>query len=120
MEKKSEHKLGECPARMFISDEVSCNDPFNKRIPLTSVLSKLEEWQIFDIYQFYVNHYGPFPIIERAEENCSIGCVSGFIPKTEEYFEDDVRRSRTIFNKCPACADDPLIGPGTVVTILPN
>ena len=116
--KEIEHKLGECPARMFISDEVSCNDPFNKRIPLTSVLSKLEEWQIFDIYQFYVNHYGPFPIIERAEENCSIeGCVSGFIPKTEEYFEDEVRRSRTIFNKCPSCADKSLIGPGTVVNI---
>lgn len=116
--KEIAHKLKTVPARMFMTDEVSTNDVFNKRIPLTSVLSKLEEWQIFDIYQFYVNHYGPFPIIERAEEKCSVeGCVSGVIPKTEDYYEDEVRRSRTIFNKCPACGDKSLIGPGTVVEI---
>lgn len=117
-ETENPHNIGQCPARMFMSDEVSTNDPFNKRVPLTSVLSKIEEWQIFDIYQFYVNHYGPFPIIERAEENCSVeGCTSGVIPKEETYYEDEILRSRTIFSKCPSCSDKSMIGPGTIVEI---
>lgn len=112
------HNYGECPAKMFMSDEVTSKDIFNKRVPLTSVLSKLEEWQTFDLYKFYTDHYGPFPVIEKVKQNCSVeGCNSGILEKEETWIEDEMTRSRTIYSECPSCKDKSMVGPGTVITL---
>ena len=112
------HGYGCCPARMFMTDQVTSKDVFNKRVPLTSTLTKLEEWQTFDLYKFYVDHYGPFPVIEKVEEKCTVeNCNSGIIEEEETWFEDEVTRNRTIYKECPVCKGKSLPGPGTVITL---
>lgn len=112
------HKIGYCPCRFFIEDEITPNDCFSKKIPLTSVLSKLEDWQIFDIYKFYTDHYAPFPVIEKGEEKCSNdSCKGGMITVEDTYYEDDIRKTREIFKDCPVCKDKKITGPGTIISV---
>ncbi|MDB0602159.1 hypothetical protein PL373_13575 [Tenacibaculum maritimum] len=112
------HNAGVCPARMFISDKFNSKDEFNRKIPFTSTLSKIKEWQLFDVYNFYVKHYGAFPIIERVEDICDVeGCHSGVIEESHTYYEGDVEKYGTKYIDCPACSKKELLGPGVVIDI---
>ena len=115
---ENKHSIGSCPARMFMTSNVTTRDIFNKRIPLTSVLTKLEEWQTFDFYKFYTDHYLPFPVIEMIEQKCSIdGCDNGVIKTETTYLVGDVEKTRDILAACPSCESRKLTGPGTTVTL---
>lgn len=112
------HKAGVCPARMFISDRFNSKDEFNRKIPFTSTLSKIREWQLFDVYKFYVDHYAPFPVIEKVEDVCDVdGCEAGIV--TEEYSHQENGKEVLGYKKsdCPSCSKKEVMGPGVLVEI---
>jgi hypothetical protein len=115
------HGVGYCPARMLLSKPLNSEDSFNREAPLAPVLSKLEEWQQFEIYKYYTDHYASFPIIERPEENCSVdGCENGIVKEyyTELVGDAEVQRHKSY--ECPSCAKRKVIGPGTEISIKPK
>lgn len=112
------HRIGYCPASFIISEKVNSKDCFNRKTPLTSSVSSLEEWQIFETYKFYTDHYAPFPVIEMAEQDCSVeGCENGIITEEDTMFEDGV--AKPIFRKreCTDCGSKNLIGAGTIIEV---
>jgi hypothetical protein len=112
------HDAGVCPARMFLNDQLNSKDCFNRRIPFSSSLSKMMEWQYFDAYKFYADHYASFPVIERIEDKCEVeGCHSGIIEYEEAVISDGDKVFHTKFKDCPACAKKDMIGPGIVVNL---
>jgi len=118
LETEQSHTMGECPARMFLHEKLNSAGDFNRKIPFSNVISKMKEWQNFDTFRNYVDHYAPFPVLEAPEEKCSVdGCEGGYIPHEDEYYENEILKTRTILNKCPSCESRDLIGPGTVIRI---
>ena len=112
------HEAGVCPARMFMTDKLNSKDDLSRKIPFSSSLSKLMEWQYFDIYKFYVDHYASFPVIEKIEDECDIeGCESGYIRYEEKILIDGEYETKDTFKECPNCHNKDLIGPGLVVNI---
>jgi len=112
---------GRCPGRMFLSE--SLNGGFNRRIPISTSLSKMSEWQRFDIFKTYADYYYPFPVIERVRENCTIdGCVDGkILVGNQEYIEDGMSLNRPIYDSCPSCAErSDIVGPGLVIELQPR
>ncbi|HET8839739.1 MAG TPA: hypothetical protein VFM82_12185 [Flavobacteriaceae bacterium] len=112
------HEAGVCPARMFLSDQLNSKDCFNRRIPFSSSLSKLMEWQYFDAYKFYADHYASFPVIEKVESECEMdGCVSGFISYDSTFIENGEERTVTLQKECPSCSKKEVLGPGVLIEI---
>jgi hypothetical protein len=67
------HTLGYCPARMLWSDKLADENYFNKRSPITDVLSDLDWYLFWKVAERYLNLYAPFPIyisykFNKAEE----------------------------------------------------
>ena len=115
------HGLDYCPARFFVSDSLNSNCEFSRKNPIAKILSKLEEWQNFDTYKTYVDHYVPFPVLEAPEQRCSVeNCQDGKIHSHDQWEENGIMKTRTIINDCPSCSNRELIGPGTVIKIPPK
>lgn len=112
------HDAGVCPARMFLSDQLDSKDCFNRRIPFSSSLSKLKEWQYFDTYKFYADHYASFPVIEKVENTCEMeGCTSGILTYDHEVIIDRESTFETRTKDCPACSKKEVLGPGVLIEI---
>jgi len=112
------HGIGYCPARSFIDTPLNNQNFFTRKSPLGNSLSKLSEWQIFDTYKFYTDHYAPFPVIETVEEDCSVEkCEGGQIAIEQDYIADNQRKTLITYRECPSCSAKGIIGPGTVLTL---
>lgn len=121
IEKETAHNLGYCPARMFLNERLNSNNQLNRSIPLSLVLSKLQEWQLFDLYKFYTDHYAPFPIIEMTRNKCgNDNCKNGTIYEDEVYFSGDESKVRTTTKECSICKEKNQIGVGAKVLIDPQ
>ncbi len=100
------HYIGYCPARMFLNERLNRSNEFNRKAPLTVVLSKLKEWQYFDIFKFYIDHTAPFPTTEQMKLKCGAeDCNNGYVHKDEFIFEDGSRRNYTTKIKCKTCEE---------------
>ena len=118
---ENENVSGRCPGRLFISESLSGG--FDRRIPISTSLGKMSEWQRFDVFKSYADHYYPFPVIEKVRENCSIdGCVDGQINiGTREYEQDGTKFSKPLFEDCPVCSKkSEIMGPGLVIELQPR
>lgn len=121
VEKSSPHNIGYCPARMFIREKLNSKSEFSRNSPLTKVLSKLQEWQLFDVYKFYTDHYAPFPVVEMIRAKCgNDSCVNGSIINEEVYFIDGVSTVKQSVEKCDVCAGNNLIGIGAKILVDPQ
>ncbi len=121
LEMSVEHEIGYCPARMFINERLNRSNEFNRKAPLTVVLSKLQEWQYFDVYKFYIDHTAPFPTTEQLKAQCgSEHCNNGYIETENVYFEDNAKKSITNRSKCKACEELNTIALGGRVLISPT
>ena len=112
---------GRCPGRMFLSE--SLTGGFNRRIPISTSLSKMSEWQRFDVFKTYADYYYPFPVIEKVKENCSAdGCVDGKILIGEtSYDEDGVKFTKPLYDDCAVCKGrSDIIGPGLIIELQPR
>lgn len=125
-EKSVPHTAGKCPARMFVSKRMNKNSDLLRLNPFSNMISKMQQFQIFDIYQFYVDHYAPFPIIEKPEEKCeNTDCVGGYINNIITTYEIDAEGNKNEINtpkqtECDLCKQRQITGPGTVITIPPK
>lgn len=103
LERESLHNIGYCPARSFVSTSSNSQNKFMRRIAFSSSLSKLEDWQYFDIFRNYVDHYAPFPVTEAPKKACpNPQCNDGFI--SEEVIVDPINNiTETKLTTCPTC-----------------
>lgn len=118
LESSKKNNAKRCPARMFMSETL--NGGFDRRIPISTSLSRMSEWQRFQIYKNYADHYYPFPVIERMEEKCGNSqCDSGQILVGEREVQvDGVKFKRAVYDECPVCKGrEDVIGPGLVVEL---
>ena len=114
------HGLGYCPARMFLEDRLNSNGELNRKAPLSFVLAKLQEWQLFDLYKFYTDHYAPFPVVEMVKAKCGVeNCNNGVISKENHYFENGDRKVLLTHENCKVCKDNNTIGVGTRILLDP-
>lgn len=121
LEKTVEHNLGYCPARMFLEERLNNNRELNRKSPLSASLSKLEEWQLFETFKFYTDHYNPFPVTEMVREKCSVdGCVKGVVYREDVYYERDEKKTRTVATECKACKNKNQIGVGAKILLDPQ
>lgn len=115
------HNAKSCPARMFLNDKLNEENDYNRKNPFSNAISKLEEWQIFDIYKFYADHYSAFPVIEAPADNCGVdACIKGFIHNEDTYNDGEVIKTRTVYTPCEVCKSKDLIGPGTTIRVQPK
>ena len=120
IETSQQHNIGYCPARMFINEMLSSSEWFDRKIPLSSALSKLTEWQLFDTYKFYTDHYAPFPIVEMVKAKCgNEDCNNGTIELKSYYTDNGVEKHRSTYTSCPTCESNNKIGVGTVLLLDP-
>lgn len=109
------HNLGFCPACFFV-DSPLYDGEYSRQIPLSSVLSKLAEWQEFDVYRYFTDHTAPFPFVVLSSEDCTQeGCENGTI-----YYEEE--RGGNIIDlekECPSCLP-PSLALGSVIEVMPN
>lgn len=121
LETRTPHGLTFCPCRVFVEERLNSEGKLNRFSPLGSVLSKLQEWQQFDIYKFYTDHYAPFPVVEMVRANCgNDNCNNGFIKKEIPYVADGETRMLESFEKCDSCAENNNIGVGAKIFIEPQ
>jgi len=121
LEKSIKHGLEECPARMFVTKRLNSKSQFKRNAPLSSVVSKLKEWQYFDIFKFFTDHYAPFPVTEMMRGKCqNDNCEGGFIysdiiPTTIVDGVVGEQERRKV--KCPQCEAANTIGVGTKILL---
>lgn len=116
-----EHKIGYCPAHCFIKTPLNSKNVHKRSTPIATNIGKVREWQLFNIYKYYAEHYASFPIIEKMKARCSEeNCVNGFIPNPKgTYFEDDVKKQLPNI-PCPSCSKGDAVGVGTVINLKPK
>jgi len=118
LEVENPHGLGYCPAKFFYDKPLLNKHEFDRSVPLTNTLGVMTQWQIFQWFTFYADHYGVFPIVEYADSGCGDDrCEGGVIQRQPiQNDENDVIRY-TEPKACEVCANKNLIGPGTSVGI---
>lgn len=121
IEKSVLHGSDSCPARMFLREKLNSNSDFNRKTPLVNALSKLQEWQYFDIYKFYTDHTAPFPVIEMVRGKCgNDNCVNGFYMEEVQDYAGGNNVIKNIQVKCESCASANTIGVGTKILVEPQ
>ena len=114
------HNIGYCPARMFLKERLNSKAAFNRKTPLSSALSKIQEWQLFDIYKFYTDHYAPFPVTEMLRSTCGDDrCNKGWIEHKETYYDTGETKENVTRVKCPTCSSNNFVGVGAKIMIDP-
>ncbi|GAF92159.1 unnamed protein product, partial [marine sediment metagenome] len=112
-ELSNEHNIGYCPAHSISWEALTSTGNYRRKGPLTSVISKLQEWQFFDLYKFISDHYGSMPITERIVDGCTnLKCENGWEKVMVESNEPDVK-SQEARVKCHVCSSKKAIGPLT-------
>jgi hypothetical protein len=115
------HTAKECPARMFMDERLNSKSEYDRKIPFSNVISKMKEWQNFDTYKYYTDHYASFPILEAPESKCSNdSCEGGKIKNEHNHIENGETVISYSFSDCEVCKSKSLIGPGTVIRIKPK
>jgi len=111
------HGLGYCPAKFFYDKPLINKYYFDRSVPLTNTMGVMSQWQFFDVFKYYTEHYGTFPIVEFAETGCNNeDCENGMITVPAEYNEEVLVREQYSY-PCQSCANKHLIGPGTSVGV---
>lgn len=114
---ESAHKLDYCPAMFFYDKPLTSKHEFDRSIPLSNTLGILYQWQIFETFLFYAQHYGTFPAMEYADNGCEVsGCEGGIIVSAAMYNGDEII-GYSQPTACPSCSKKGLIGPGTAIGI---
>jgi hypothetical protein len=59
-ELENPHTLGACPARFYYNHPLVNAMEFNRSIPFSPVRGVMMQWQIFDLFEYYQDHYAGF------------------------------------------------------------
>ena len=120
VESSAPHGMGYCPARMFLVEPLNSSNEYPRKNPLSSSLSKLREWQYFDLFKFFIDHEAPFPVTEMQRSKCGNDkCVKWWIVEEHTYYDTGERKTMTKRTKCKTCEENHAIGVGTVILLDP-
>jgi hypothetical protein len=118
LEIENPHNLGYCPAKFFYDKPLNNKHDFDRCVPLSNVMGVMSQWQLMDTYIYYADHYSSFPVMEYADNECTVeGCNNGEIDGEPILNDANEVISYTLPKPCPNCAKKGLIGPGTAVGI---
>jgi hypothetical protein len=118
LEVENAHNLGYCPAKFFYDKPLNNRYDFDRCIPLSNVMGVMSQWQLMDTYIYYADHYSSFPVMEYADNECTVeGCNNGQIDGEPILNEANEVISYAMPKECPNCAKKGLIGPGTAVGV---
>ena len=120
IETESSHDIGYCPARMFIKNPLNSDNEFTRESQLINQYSKIVEYQKFDVFKFYTDHYAPFPVTEMVRPTCgNDNCSNGFIEKITPYKADGETKELKEYVECGTCAESANIKIGAKILIDP-
>jgi hypothetical protein len=118
LESTVEHNIGYCPARCFFKDALNTKNPFKRHTPIALTIGEIREWQLFNTYKYYTEHYAAFPVIEKIKPACTNElCVGGLVPQTNSVFFADNERRELPKVACQECSKKEDIGVGTVINL---
>lgn len=114
------HDLGYCPARFFWSDEISYTSKL-KGNPIASQLGNLDWILYYSISKRQSENSSQWPIYWAYEQQCEFRnektgmyCDGGIMRAATGDFQIDQNGK---IQKCPACSDKRLTGPGSLIEI---
>lgn len=112
------HGLGFCPVRTIWSDNIASDIPIRRFNSVTEVLSDLDEYVQYHVFQRHTHLYAGFPILTRYVSRCEYvdidknPCIGGVIN-----FIDPISGAAKVMD-CPACSKgNGLLGPGSLANI---
>ena len=113
------HKIGYCPAKFLLDRELHSKDLFNRFSPLAPLMGSLTEWQKFTTALSFAEHFETFNVIQKPHSECGNDlCTNGYIHHEEQRHADTGALLEYGYaERCTACEDRSLIGPGTVVEV---
>ena len=118
LEIEEDHSLGYCPAKFFYDNPLLNEHLFSRSIPLSNTRGVMLQWELFQKFLYYADHYGAFPAMEFADTACDEeGCEGGIIKGSAILGEDNELISYTEDKECGTCASKTFIGPGTAVGV---
>ncbi len=112
------HTLGACPARFFFDNPLISKHHFKRSIPFSPIVGVMGQWQTFDLFDFYQDHFAAFQVVQYADSGCDQGCDNGKIHYRAELDDDGIELQPAYWEECSTCANKQLIGPGTSVGIV--
>ena len=108
------HTLGSCPARFFYDNPLLSKFDFDREIPFSPVRGNMEQWTIFDLFQYYQKHFASFQVVQHHDNGCTNDdCNDGYIYVDPVMNEDNVTIVQGYDRKCPTCEKNALVGPGS-------
>jgi hypothetical protein len=113
---ESAHNLGYTPASFFWNKNMSKDNPYLKKAPITDVLVLLDRYLAGDTFKEHADLYSAYPIVVSMEKLCNFeGCQDGIIVKEERLWDDRIEEYyiNHIPTKCESCANREMIGAGT-------
>lgn len=111
------HSLGSCPARFFFDNPLINKHKFKRAIPFSPVVGVMGQWQTFDLFDFYQDHFAAFQVVQYADSGCDNDCTNGKIYHRAELDEDGIVTSEAWNEECSTCANKQLIGPGSSIGV---
>ena len=111
------HTLGSCPARFFFKNPLINKHKFKRSIPFSSIVGVMGQWQTFDLFDHYQDHFAAFQVVQYADSGCDNDCTNGKIYHRAELDEDGIVTSEAWNEECSTCANKQLIGPGSSIGI---
>lgn len=122
LETSIKHNYEKVPARFFISEKLNEQNDLNRLAPLSTALPKLLEWQEFDIYKYYTDHYQPFPVTEQIRATCGLSnCHDGFLTLSRTVTGSDGHTEEKSYQEpCEHCKEANSIQIGSKLLIDPK
>jgi hypothetical protein len=118
VEIENPHDLGSCPARFYYDNPLVNKHQFDRSIPLSNVMGAMGQWQVFDLFDYYQDHYASFQVVQYADSGCDNDrCVDGMIYVDPELDENNVITTAGYNKECSTCAKKGLIAPGSALGI---
>lgn len=117
------HELGYCPAHWFWSSPITYQKPDQKKAPISSQLSNLDEYLFSSISKRHLDLYAAYPIYWGYSQACDYQedsgyyCDDGFLRDGEGKYIIS-RRSGAVA-PCPVCSQKRLTGAGSFIEVPP-
>jgi len=119
LEIENTHTLGSCPARFYYNKPLTNSMEFNRCIPFSPVRGVMLQWQLFDLFEYYQDHYAAFQVVQYADSGCSQeDCLDGVVYINPVLDENNVETTAGYNTECPTCAKKSLVGPGSALGVV--
>lgn len=120
-----EHKLGYCPARFFLKQSCTADEPSLKMNAIVPVLADLDWYVFFAVSKRHLDTYAAYPIYSAYRADCDFEnnetgeyCDGGFLRDSDGNYKMQADGTIAV---CPKCGSRRLAGAGSFIEIpVPN